>query len=134
MDVLLDREINLSDVLCKTDIGKLLLLPAGTANRHATEVLASRAMRVLLKILSEHDPNRVVIFDSPPLMAASEASVLASQMGQVIVVVEAGKTTDSELKNALGRVESSNVIGLLLNKGERESQWDGYGEYGYEAR
>jgi receptor protein-tyrosine kinase len=133
MDVLLDRQIRLSDVLCATDIGKLTLLPAGTADRHATEVLASGAMRNLLKELSGHDSRRVVIFDSPPLMAASEASVLAGQMGQVVVVVEAGKTTEAVVKDALGRVELSNVVGLLLNKGERASRWDGYAEYGYEA-
>jgi exopolysaccharide/PEP-CTERM locus tyrosine autokinase len=133
MDVLLDRQTHLSDVLCKTDIGKLMLLPAGTAHPHATELLASGAMRALLTDLSAHDPRRVVIFDSPPLMAASEASVLAGQMGQVVVVVEAGKTTEAVVKDALGRIESSNVVGLLLNKGERANLWDGYGEYGYNA-
>ena len=133
MDALLDRNIRLSDVLCTTDIKKLMLLPAGTADRHATEVLASGAMRNLLKELSVHDPHRVVIFDSPPLMAASEASVLAGQMGQVVVIVEAGKTTEAVVKEALGRIESGNVVGLILNKGERESAWDDYGEYGYDA-
>jgi len=133
MDVLLDREVHLSDALFRTDIGKLMLLPAGTVQRQATEMLSSGAMRGLLKELSEQDANRVIIFDSPPIMAASEASVLAGQMGQVVVVVEAGKTTEMALKAALGRIESSNVVGLLLNKGERASLLDGYGEYGYDA-
>ena len=133
MDVLLERHVHLSEVLFRTDIEKLMLLPAGTLHRHATEVLSSGAMRGLLRELSEDDPNRVVIFDSPPILAASEASVLASQMGQIVVVVEAGKTTESALKTALGRIESSNVVGLLLNKGERASLLDGYGEYGYDA-
>jgi len=133
MDVLLDRQVHLSDVLFRTDIGKLMLLPAGTADPHATEVLSSGAMRGLLKELSEQDPNRVIVFDSPPIMAASEASVLAGQMGQVVVVVEAGKTTEMALKAALGRIESSNIVGLLLNKGERGGLLDGYGEYGYDA-
>ena len=52
---------------------------------------------------------------------------------QIVVVVEAGKTTESALKTALGRIESSNVVGLLLNKGERAGLLDGYGEYGYDA-
>lgn len=138
MDVLVDRNIQLSEVLCGTNIGKLMLLRAGTAHRHATEILSSGAMRRLLKELSEHDPNRVIIFDSPPIMAASESSVLAGQMGQVIVVVEAGSTTETALKAALGRIESSNIVGLLLNKGRRASLLDGYGgdgygEYGYDA-
>ena len=133
MDLLLDRQTRLSDVLCKTNIGKLIVLPAGTLHRHATEALASGAMRALLGELSRLDPNRIVVFDSPPLMVASEASVLASQMGQVIVVVEAGKTPEPLLKNALGRIESANIVGVLLNKCASAGLWDAYGEYGYDA-
>ena len=133
MDVLLDRHVKLSDVLCNTDIERLLLLPAGTSHPHVTELLASDAMRTLLRELSARDPNRVVIFDAPPLLAASEAAVLAGQVGQVVVVVEAGKTPEAALRSALGRIESSNVVGLVLNKAGRASLWDGYGEYGYDG-
>jgi len=133
MDVLADRRVRLSDVLCDTNMGKLMLLPAGTAHPQATELMASSSMRVLLHELADPDPNRVIIFDSPPLMAASEASVLASQMGQVVVVVEAEKTSEGLLKIALGRLESANIVGLVLNKGAHAAQWDGYGEYGYDA-
>ena len=133
MDVLLDRQIRLSDVLCRTNIGKLMLLPAGTAHRQATELLASTAMRRVLEELADRYPDRIVIFDSPPLMAASEASVLASHMGQVVIVVEAGKTTEAVLKSALGRIELDNVVGLLLNKGDQSGPAGGYGGYGYEA-
>ncbi len=129
MDVLLDRQFDLADVLWKTDIGRLTLLTVGTAHKHATELLASDAMGVLLRELSErHD--RIVIFDSPPLLAASEAGVLASQMGQIVLVVEAAKTTETALKNALARVDSSRVTGLLLNKGHSASLDYGYGGYG----
>jgi protein-tyrosine kinase len=130
MDVLNDRRIKLADVVCNTDIEKLMLLPAGTPDPHATEVLASGAMSILVQEMSVRDRNRVIIFDSPPLMAASEAAVLASQMGQVVIVVEAGKTTEAALKNALGRIESSNIVGLVLNKGERPSLWYDYAGYG----
>lgn len=128
MDVL-DRRIDLAEVLCKTDIGKLTLLPAGTTHQHATELLASDAMRMLLAEMAERYHDRIIIFDSPPLLAASEAGVLASQMGQIVMVVEAGKTSEVALKAALGRIESSNVAGLLLNKGEG-SALDYYGGYG----
>jgi len=133
MDVLVDHRVRLPEVLCKTNLGKLMLLPAGTPHPQATELMASMTMGAVLAELADRDPNRVVIFDSPPLMAASEASVLASQMGQVVVVVEAGKTTEAVLKIALGRIESANIVGLLLNKAEHASFWDGYGEYGYDA-
>jgi protein-tyrosine kinase len=117
MDVLLDRRIALADVLWKTDLGKLTLLPVGTAHHHATELLASDAMRSLLREMAERYHDRIIIFDSPPLLAASEAQALASQMGQVVMVVEAGKTTEAALKAALGHLQLSKVTGLLLNKG-----------------
>jgi len=130
MDVLLDRQLNLGEVLCWTDIERLTILPAGSAHQHSTELLASDAMHVLLQEMVEHHRDRIVIFDSPPLLGASEAGVLAGQVGQVIVVVEAGKTSEGALKDALGRIDSSKVTGLLLNKGERPRLGYGYGGYG----
>jgi protein-tyrosine kinase len=132
MDVLRDRRIDLADVLWSTDIGKLALLPAGTVHQHATELLASDAMRALLQEMAERYHDRIIILDSPPLLAASEAGALASQMGQIVMVVEAGKTSEAALKAALDRIESSNVAGLLLNKGEgpgRAYDYD-YGGHG----
>jgi len=134
MDILLDGRIDLAEVLWKTDIDKLTLLPAGAAHQHATELLASDAMRVLLREMASRYRDRIIIFDSPPLLAASEAGVLASQMGQIVMVVEAGRTTEAALKDALGRVESSKVAGLLLNKGESPGLGYYYGDYGYGAK
>jgi len=134
LDVLVDPRIKLEDVLCKTDIGKLTLLPAGTVQPNATELMASGAMRRMLQEIAERYHDRVVIFDSPPLLAASEAAVLAGQMGQIVVVVEAGKTSEAALMAALARIETGNVTGLLLNKGEDPGLRYHYGEYGKFAK
>ena len=130
LDALLDREIDLAELLWSTDIGRLTLLPAGTAHQHATELLASDAMRSLLTEMAERYGDRIIIFDSPPLLAASEAAVLASQMAQIVMVVEAGKTSEATLTAALGRVDRSNITGLLLNKSEGPKLGEFYGEYG----
>ena len=129
IDVLVDPRIGLGDVLWKTDIGKLTFLPAGTAHQHATELLASDAMRLLLREMAERYHDRIIIFDSPPLLVASEAGALASHTGQMIVVVEAGKTPEGALKAALNRIEPSRITGLLLNKGQASGQGYGYGGY-----
>jgi len=131
MDVLLDG-INLADVLCNTNIEKLSLLPAGRKHSHASELLASDAMRAMLKEMAERYSDRIIIFDSPPLLATTESCVLASLMGQVLVVVEAGQTTEATLKEALSRIDSNNVVGVMLNKGAPpgSSLYGGYG-YGY---
>ena len=129
MDVLYDKRIDLADVLCKTDIANLNILPAGTKHARGTEMLAGNRMGALLAEMAERYHDRIILFDSPPLLAASEASVLAERMGQILMVVEAGRTTERALKDALARVESCNVVGLLLNKGTAAGS--GYGAYGY---
>jgi exopolysaccharide/PEP-CTERM locus tyrosine autokinase len=130
MEVLLDRHVDVGDVLWKTDIGRLTVLPAGRAHQHATELLASDAMRELLRHMAERYHDRIVVFDSPPLLAASEAGALASLAGQIVVVVEAGKTSEAALKQALGRIDTSRVTGLLLNKVENAPLEYGYDAYG----
>jgi protein-tyrosine kinase len=131
---ILSGKMRLSEVLGKTDISNLKFLPAGTAHQHSTELLASEAMRLLLHELTERYHDRVIVFDSPPLLAASEASALAAQMGQIVIVVEAGKTSEAALKAALSRIETSNVAGLILNKGEDPGLRYHHGEYGKVAK
>lgn len=132
MDVLSDHGIDLASVLFKTDMPSLSILPAGTRHARATEVLASERMRILLQEMAQRYSDRVIIFDSPPLLVASEASVLANRMGQILVVAEAGNTQEAALKKALGRIESRNVLGVLLNKGEAPESEYGYDGYGYD--
>jgi exopolysaccharide/PEP-CTERM locus tyrosine autokinase len=84
MDVVLDPSIDLADVLLRTNIEGFSVLPAGTQHQHATEMLASDAMRTLLKEMAERYHDRIIIFDSPPLLAASESAVLATRMGQIV--------------------------------------------------
>jgi len=130
MELLLDSRLDLADVLWKTDIGSLTLLPAGTAHKQATELLASDAVRRLLRDIAERYPDRIVLFDSPPLLAASESGALGSQVGQIVVVVESGRTSEAALKDALGRVDAGKIAGLILNKVEGLRLDYGYDTYG----
>ena len=88
----------LADVLLRTNVEKLSLLPAGTAHRRATEMLASTAMADLVEQMSKRYPDRILVFDSPPLLATTEARVLASHMGQIVMVVEADRTTQGAVR------------------------------------
>lgn len=131
MDVLLDENVSLPDVLLRTNVEKLTILPAGMPHKNATELLASGAMHSLLVELAHRYHDRIIIFDSPPLMVTTEAPVLAQSMGQVIVVVEAGRTTHSMLKQALSKIRNCPVKMVVLNKA-RYARTDGYyGYYGY---
>jgi protein-tyrosine kinase len=130
LDVIADPSIPLSDVLLKTDIGKLSVLPAGTPHEHTTELVAGEATAELLRKMAARYEDRILIFDTAPLLAASEACALASHMGQIVIVVEAGKTTEKTLKEALDSVSQCNVAGVLLNKGVPSAARGNYG-YGY---
>lgn len=131
MDVLLEEGVGLPDVMLRTNVEKLTLLPAGMMHKNATELLASSAMRSLLVELAHRYPDRIIIFDSPPLMVTTEAPVLAQSMGQLVLVVEAGRTTHTMVKQALSKVQGCPVKMLVLNKA-RYARTDGYyGYYGY---
>jgi receptor protein-tyrosine kinase len=127
MDLLTDDALDLSDVLLETNIERLSLLPAGTPHPHATELLASAAMGTLVSDLARRYSNRIVVFDSPPLLAAPEPRVLATHMGQIVFVVEADRTRRSLVQEALATVEACPVVMTVLNKASRS----GAGGYGY---
>lgn len=131
MDVLLDPNVKLSDAIVRTNVNKLTLLPAGRPHRHATELLASEAMAKLLAEVSERYSDRIVIFDSPPLLVTTEARTLAANMGQIVLVVESESTTHEAVREALATIESCEVVGMVLNKGRRTNPGDNYGYYGY---
>ncbi|MDX1251057.1 MAG: tyrosine-protein kinase family protein [Gammaproteobacteria bacterium] len=129
VDYLLGDYPDLSQLMIKTDIPKLTLLPAGRRHHHSTELLASENMRTLMAELSQRYPDRVVIFDSPPLLATTEASVLAGLVGQIVVVVESEKTTQDALKEALSLLDANKSINLILNKSRQSFGSDYYGSY-----
>lgn len=132
MDVLSENNIELSSFLLKTNIPKLSILPAGMPHASATEFLASEAMNRLLDEIATRYSDRIVIFDSPPLIATTEARVLASHMGQIVMVVEAGRTPSNALHQALNTIETCPIKMMVLNKstGEKVGGYYGYG-YGY---
>lgn len=129
MDILLGDKTELSDVILKTNVATLSILPAGRAHRHATELLASRTMSRLLTEIAERYADRIVIFDSPPLLMTTEAGVLASQMGQILMVVEAETTTQHAVKEALRRVEQCPHVSLVYNKSKAFPGGEYYGYY-----
>ncbi len=129
MDILLGDKRDLSEVMLKTNIDSLSILPAGTSHKHATELLASQTMSSLLNDIANRYPDRIVIFDSPPLLLTTEARVLAAQMGQIVMVVEAETTTQHAVKNALRQLEACANINLVYNKAREFSGGNRYGYY-----
>ena len=135
LDVLASDSVDISEVLLRTNVGKLTLLPSGTKHERATELLASDAMSRLLDDMANRYPDRIIIFDSPPLLLTTESRVLATHMGQIVVVVKAANTSQDEVKHALSMIESCPVKMMLLNQtrsGINHNYGYGYG-YGHDA-
>jgi len=130
LDLLRDPQCKIPDVMMKTNVKKLTLIPAGKRHAHATELLASQSMHSILAELAQRYHDRIVIFDSPPLLLTSEARALASQMGQIVLVVEAERTTQQTVKEALQQIEACDVVNLIYNKA-RAHGGGGYYGYGY---
>ena len=131
MDLLLDENLDMADAMVRTSIANLRVLPKGRAHPRATELLASNAMAELTREMANRYPDRIVIFDSPPLLITSESVVLSSHMGQIVFVVEANQTSQGAVKEALALLDDSKPIGLVLNKARKimTSDYYGYGSY-----
>ena len=106
------------------------MLPAGTRHRRSTELLASEQMASLLRELASRYPDRIIIFDSPPLLATTEARVLATHMGQIVMVVAADATSQHAVNQALATIESCDIVLMALNKASRTDVGTYYGYYG----
>jgi protein-tyrosine kinase len=132
MDVLCNPSLDLADVMLKTNVPKLSILPAGTAMKQSSEMLASTAMDRLLDELAQKYSDRIVIFDAPPLLPTTESRVLANRVGQVLMVVEANRTEQSRVAQAYAALETCPVVMSVLNKTSASKATAGYG-YGYGA-
>ncbi|WP_298195141.1 AAA family ATPase [Novosphingobium sp.] len=134
MDALDDPAIAVEDCIIGTDIAGLFVLPAGNSTGHDTELLASAYTAEVLARLTSQSPNRIVIFDSPPVLAASPASELAHHVGQALMVVRADQTGEAALRDAVGILSGCEDIKLLLNctrfspTGRRFGTYYGYKE------
>lgn len=130
IEYLLEDDKPLSDVMFNTNIDKLKIIPAGHPHHLSNELLASEKMAVLANELATRYPDRVVIFDCPPLVGVTETLVLANLMGQALVVVEESKTSIASIKEATESLNEELAVGIVLNKAIR-SHKDLYGYYGY---
>lgn len=129
LDVLADPSLDLSEVMLRTNVSKLSVLPAGTANARATELLTSESMDRLLTELATKYADRVVIFDAPPLLLTTEGKVLASRVGQVLMVVAASQTPRAAVLQAFAAVEACPVVVSLLNRCRDPLQMRNFGYY-----
>lgn len=131
IDYLENDSLKLSDIILQTEIPGLRIIPAGKAHSFSTELLASDKMISLSRELSERYSDRIVVFDTPPLLATTQAEVLASQMGQILLVIGAESTPQNFVMESVKKLQNcSDVVLALLNNSKRNLN-SGYYSYGY---
>jgi exopolysaccharide/PEP-CTERM locus tyrosine autokinase len=134
IDAIADAGVDPNNLVIQTDIERLSVLPAGRQANNVTELLASQRTRKVLDALTANHPKRIVIFDSPPALMASPASILAGKVGQIVMVVRADQTNEADLREAIGLLSGCDNISLMLNgtgftaSGRRFGTYYGFGQ------
>lgn len=129
MDLLRDEHLDAESLILPTDVPGLSLLPSGKNSDHATEMLASARMEIIAAQISARNPNRIVLFDSAPLLVTSEAMAMASVAGQIVLVVRAGVTPQSAVLDAIELLGEGKSIGLVLNQTDEQTRPGYYYQY-----
>ena len=129
MDALADPTIMVEDCVIATDVPGLYVLPAGNQTNNDSEYLASLHTAEVLDRLTRGAPNRMVIFDSPPALAASPAAELAKYVGQAVLVARADRTGQSAMEDACQLLSACPDIKLLLNAADFSPSGRKFGSY-----
>ena len=127
LDLASRPELDVADVLLRTNVPKLTLLPAGKENRNSPELLSSAAIERLLTELSERYADRLVIFDAPPILVSSGTRHLAQRVGQVVMVVQADSADSRAVSQAFDALDTCPLVSTVLNR----SSLPDPGAYGY---
>lgn len=130
MDALSDSRIMPEDLVSPTDIDGLFIMQAGTSTSRDSENLTSARTGEVLDRLTRNAPNRFVIFDTPPALAASPAAELAAYVGQALLVVRADQTGRAALDDARQLLSACPDIKLLLNAAQFSPSGRRFGDYG----
>ena len=111
----LQDNVDLSLLIRKTGQPKLSILPSGKPPQNPSELLSSSRMATLINELAERYPDRIILFDTPPSMVASETNVLATHLDGVILVVRHGAAPKKDVKKFVDALGPENILGLVYN-------------------
>ena len=132
MNAFADPSLNVLDFVMETDIPGFSVLPGGPPTNSDSEYLAAARASSVLDQLTAGSPDRIVVFDTPPALAASIPAELAKLVGQVVLVVMADNTPQGAIKDAMSLLAGCPNVQLLLNavhfspSGRRFGSYYGY--------
>lgn len=138
LETLSDANVSPDAYLLNTDIPSLRFLPAGQPREDSSELLGGRRLTEVLTALDS--PDTVVLLDSPPVLLTSESRVIDERSDHTLVVVEAGKTSQSEAASVLKALQDTrSSISFILNKSptlfdRSQMRYSGYGYGAYDVQ
>ncbi len=132
MEYLAGEVESVAEVIYPTSIDNLRIMPAGLPHDLSNELLSSSKMQTLAQELAHRYPDRVVVFDCPPLLGINETKVMSRLVGQALIVVDQDKTKMVAVQEAIDELDRDLAIGFVMNKVVRGAFHFGYGySYGY---
>ena len=111
----LSGQVELSDVLINTGLGRLVLLPAGNACSNPAELLSSNRMKELVKEMKHRYADRYIVIDTPPVLVSADAISMSNHVDGVIFVVQAAKTSEKTVKKAINLLKGAIMLGIVYN-------------------
>jgi capsular exopolysaccharide synthesis family protein len=109
---------SLSEILFSPSIDRLVIVPGRESLANSTELIAAPRTLELVAEFKARYPERIVVFDLPPVLTVSDALAFAPHVDGILLVVEEGATQEDELAATLEVLEGTNIIGTVLNKAE----------------
>lgn len=114
-DYLLD-DAELSELIVWPGIAKLTVLSGGRTISGSTELLGSPRMSHLVRDMKERYEDRYILFDTPPVLVGADAIAFAPFVDGIVVTVESGRTSLTDVKKALSLLPKEKLLGLVLNR------------------
>lgn len=108
-------EAEIPDLLIKTAVDKLTIIPAGPLQENPVELIGSEKMKNLIKELKTRYEDRYIILDSSPILATTEPTVLNQMADGIILVIKSGETARETIEQAIRSLDKNKIIGVVLN-------------------
>ncbi|MCF8068462.1 MAG: polysaccharide biosynthesis tyrosine autokinase [Desulfobacterales bacterium] len=124
------KEKPVEDLFIWPGVEKLTLISGGKPIHNSTELLGSPRMKALVEEMKLRYEDRYILFDAPPLLCGADALSLEPLVDSIVMVVEAGRTSEKDIEKAMELIPKEKFIGFVLNRHQRDKV--GMGAYGYQ--
>jgi len=123
----LTTDVPLHQLLFTPGIDRLVVLPGRSALPNSAEMLRSPRMIALVNELKTRYPDRLIVFDLPPILAADDALAFSPYTDCFLMVAESGGTKKDDLQKSYSILKNTPLVGTVLNKSEAPTSGYGYG-------